>query len=489
MKYTGRILITTPLIIIGIFWFIVTNRVDAHSIKPIYYLFFSLIATPLFWYIGKRYDKSIYLTEKFRKNSIELGMSKQAIQEIFDNVDAMLWVDDFMTGEQFVSKGFANIFGFNQNDTLHGLPIWIERIHPEDQYQMAIFYENLAAGKRQNGEIRILSANNEEKWVEVRGTPILDQHGTVVKQAGVITDITERKEMESQLIESEKQFRLLTEYSPLGVLVLQEGTIIYINPAAINIFGAKDKNELTGQNIFQFVQTNYKNEVEMRIQNLINGVEREYLDLKVMGLDGIMKDVEMVSSFIHFNGEPAIMTVAKDITEQKKAQKLMYEIAYHDALTGLPNRKLFEEKMNEALKRAKVDQIELAIMFLDLDGFKAVNDTFGHDSGDLLLQKIAKRLKSCVRADDILSRFAGDEFTILLSEVTRKEAISVAERIIEVIKIPIEINEINVQVTTSIGIAFYPDIGNKVKLIKCADKAMYMAKHSGKNSFQIYQEE
>lgn len=176
----------------------------------------------------------------------------------------------------------------------------------------------------------------------------------------------------------------------------------------------------------------------------------------------------------------------KLITRLKNTNEQVLHLAHHDALTGLPNRLLFYDRLNQAIARARRDKELTGILFLDLDGFKLINDTYGHDAGDLLLQEVSKRIKSCVRDSDTVARMGGDEFTVILCNVGTAESISlVARKIIDAIAIPVLLNGKNCSVGTSIGISCYPKHGETSDLlIKVADTAMYLAKQSGKNCFR-----
>ncbi|MBI5748554.1 MAG: diguanylate cyclase [Nitrospinae bacterium] len=180
--------------------------------------------------------------------------------------------------------------------------------------------------------------------------------------------------------------------------------------------------------------------------------------------------------------------VARDTTERiRYEEKIKYQ-AYHDTLTGLPNRLLFYDRLSVALSNAKRGKGILAVIFLDIDGFKPVNDTFGHDAGDILLQSITKRLMNCIRQGDTVARIGGDEFTLILPQVTQKEEVDeIARRLIDTIKESYLINKHKLYITASIGISFYPDDGEDMQtLMKKADIAMYSAKEKGKNNYQFY---
>ena len=180
-----------------------------------------------------------------------------------------------------------------------------------------------------------------------------------------------------------------------------------------------------------------------------------------------------------------------DITARKQAEDYLTQLAHYDLLTGIPNRALFRQRLAQAISQARRHQHQLAVLFVDLDGFKAVNDTMGHATGDLLLQVVAERITQCVRADDLVARLAGDEFTILLPRIRGAEAAErVARTIIQDLARPISVQDRLLQVTSSIGIAFFPDSGHDVEtLLAAADAAMYVAKGRGKNGFAFCQEE
>jgi diguanylate cyclase (GGDEF)-like protein/PAS domain S-box-containing protein len=177
-----------------------------------------------------------------------------------------------------------------------------------------------------------------------------------------------------------------------------------------------------------------------------------------------------------------------DITEQKKTEQQLVHLAYHDALTGLPNRLLFDDRLNMALAHAQRSGTMLAVMFLDLDRFKNINDGLGHSIGDKLLRAVAERLSRTVRQEDTVARMGGDEFTVLLPDISHVEdAVEVSEKILDVLKQPLQIDAHELFVTSSIGISIYPDDGDQAEaLMKNADTALYRAKEAGRDNYQFY---
>ena len=180
-----------------------------------------------------------------------------------------------------------------------------------------------------------------------------------------------------------------------------------------------------------------------------------------------------------------------DISDRKRAEEQIEFHAYHDVLTGLPNRKLFTDRLRHSLTRAKRSGRPLAVMFIDIDHFKSINDTLGHTAGDDLLLEMARRLRACVREEDTVSRLGGDEFTIILSELRNPEdAAGVAEKVLEAAQVPLTIGSMPIVVTASIGISLYPeDGGDPESLTRNADSAMYRAKEAGRNNYQLCTDE
>ncbi len=201
----------------------------------------------------------------------------------------------------------------------------------------------------------------------------------------------------------------------------------------------------------------------------------------------MIRDVEIYSGPIKVQGVQLLYAIIHDITERILAVEMLKRQAQHDFLTGLPNRILLEDRLKVAINNAKRDKTLVALLFLDLDGFKAVNDSLGHNAGDLLLQLVAKRLRDCLRESDTVARIAGDEFTILLSEIKGiEDATIVADKVLKAIERPFKLDLNEVKISTSIGIALYPNHGEDVKqLLISADQAMYKAKTSGKNQYQV----
>ncbi|HHV71664.1 MAG TPA: EAL domain-containing protein [Clostridia bacterium] len=296
-----------------------------------------------------------------------------------------------------------------------------------------------------------------------------------------------RYDIEKALAESEKHYRALVEVFPEPLIVHQEGEIIYFNPATQKITGVADAEQLIGKPISNFICNECLEDVNLQMEEVLKGHNLDWIECKMIRADGRILDIETTAVATTYLGKPAVMSVFKDITERKKIEEKINRMAFYDELTGLPNRRLCTEYLKSRIARSERTGQPLALMFIDLDRFKMVNDSLGHSYGDLLLQKVAGRLKDCVRKYDIISRYGGDEFVIILEDVNKEKVSQIAQRIIEGFYCPFMLNGQEVFTSPSIGISFYPDDGSTAEeVVKNADTAMYLAKERGRNNYQFY---
>jgi diguanylate cyclase (GGDEF)-like protein/PAS domain S-box-containing protein len=305
-------------------------------------------------------------------------------------------------------------------------------------------------------------------------------------------DITERKRAEEALRKSEERYRTVLEAAPDPVAVYnREWEMIYLNPAFSRVFGWT-LSESREQDI-AFVPTEYLPEIMAIQEKIACGETFSGIETCRVAQDGTRVDVSLSGAgFFDPQGtlQGSVITL-QDITERKKTEQEIHFLAYHDVLTGLPNRKSFYQHLGDRLAQSdhhtrgerRVKGSKWAILFLDLDKFKYVNDTLGHDVGDELLKIVATRLQHCVRKTDYTFRLGGDEFTILLDNLTRDTDVAkVAQKIHDELARPYSIHDHELHITVSIGISLYPTDGEDMEtLIKYADMAMYAAKEEGQS--------
>jgi len=287
-----------------------------------------------------------------------------------------------------------------------------------------------------------------------------------------------------ELSESEDRFRKLSHATFEGIIIAEQGIIREVNQTFATMFGYKQW-EMLGLNVLDLVADDTSRE-EIR-ENMISEHDTSY---EAVGIrkDGTLFATEVVGTHCQYQGRSARVIAVRDITERKRSEETINRMAYHDTLTGLPNRLLFHDRVELALRQASFHHKQAAILFLDLDRFKLVNDTLGHAMGDKLLKEVAERLSCCVREEDLVARMGGDEFTVLLRNIeSEREAVRVSETIIETLRQPFLIDEYELHTTTSIGITIYPQDGDDVQmLMKNADTAMYRAKDQGRNNYSFY---
>ena len=313
--------------------------------------------------------------------------------------------------------------------------------------------------------------------------------------------------MQEQLAESERLHRYIVNTSPDIIYILnQEGFFTFINERIENLLGFS-KEEIVGKHYSFLVHhddmeqakyvfnerrigTRAAKNIELRLKCKDDGKSRHFknrtLPIELSATGMYAGRSESKKSYTGTYG------VARDVTERKIAEETINFQAYHDLLTKLPNRALLRDRLSLAISQAKRENESLAVMFLDLDRFKNINDTLGHMIGDELLQQVSSRLQDCIREGDTLARFGGDEFTLMLPKLhnSRHDASKLAQKITGALKKPFNIDGHELYVSTSIGIALYPQDGtNMDSLIKHADVAMYHVKGQGKNGYQFYSNE
>lgn len=242
-----------------------------------------------------------------------------------------------------------------------------------------------------------------------------------------------------------------------------------------------------GKSVYDFLEQNYVEQGKDRYRKILESGQVGISEYKIKKLNGNVIHAEAKSIVTIFEGIPAIQTVARDITEKKKLEERLKYLALHDELTELPNRRLFKNRLKESILQAELDQKYIALLYLDCDNFKHINDTFGHEMGDKVLKEFSKRISSCIRDSDTLARFGGDEFMVLIPNIDSKQvAFQIVNNILRAVKEPLTLEGEELILSSSIGVAFYPFDGkNHDVLIKKADSAMYLAKNGGKNQFKV----
>jgi len=320
-----------------------------------------------------------------------------------------------------------------------------------------------------------------------------------------VKNATQKRQLEAantviqqKLKESEHLHRFIVDHSPDIVFMLdKDGKFTFLNDTVYKTLGF-NKNELIGKHYTTLISSQSLEQARYVFTERRAGTSKSrHAELKLKCRDeSDFRYFDTTSMFVDIgtDGESTIQGtygVARDVTEKKQAQELINYQAYHDLLTRLPNRALMEDRLTIAITQAVRNKNKLAVMFLDLDRFKWVNDTLGHSIGDRLLQSVSQRLANCLRKGDTLARFGGDEFALVLPNIQNNhDAEVIANKILTEFKEPFTIDDHELYVSSSIGIAIYPEAGKSIEaLIQSADLAMYYVKDKGKNGFEFFNEE
>ena len=395
---------------------------------------------------------------------------------------------------EYVNTKFTELTGYSSEEAIGQNPriLKSDRVPPDTYEEL---WGTITAGREWRGEFLNLKKNGGLYWESASISPIFNDQGAITHFVAVKEDITERKRAEKALRESEARFRNILENAPIGMSVMSlEGRFMLVNNSLCELVGY-EREELEK---LTFQEITHSEELEpylAKVQRLLDGSITSFnMEKRYIRKDRQIVWAQLTSSVVRDSDGAPLYLVAQieDISGRRRSQEQIHLMAYYDALTGLPNRRLLLDRLNHALAQARRYQRSMALLFLDLDNFKHVNDTMGHDIGDELLKVVAGRLQACVRVVDTVCRQGGDEFIIVLTEIAHPQGVAVvANKIIEVISEPISLQEKELRITTSIGIAVYSVAGtdDEKELMKKADRAMYQAKYKGGNGFMFYHSE
>jgi diguanylate cyclase (GGDEF)-like protein/PAS domain S-box-containing protein len=350
-----------------------------------------------------------------------------------------------------------------------------------DQFQNAI-YRVEDYGNIQQFDF-LMTVNRIEMWFNARISPLKlktqDYFGYVV----VLQNITDQKQREEALTDNEERYKAVMLQSTESIFLADVETrvILEANQSLQRLLGYS-LEEIPGLSLYDFV-ANGQNDIYRKILRILK--DRSYYkgEMQYRRKDGTLVDVEINVNLVSYRGKKVFCVISRDITPRKLAEKQLIHTATHDPLTGLTNRLVFYDRIAVELARARRNQTNLALIYIDLDRFKIINDTLGHSCGDQLLRAVAERLQNLLRETDTLARMGGDEFMYILPEVENSEDVDrIAEKVLDAIRKPYLLDGQLQSITASIGTAIYPSDGKDAEtLMKNADFAMYFAKDNGRD--------
>jgi diguanylate cyclase (GGDEF)-like protein/PAS domain S-box-containing protein len=432
-----------------------------------------------------------------KKSEAELQIDEKRWQLALESSGDGVWDWYPRTGVEILSKRLKEIYGYGENEIADFSDELDRRTHPDDLLQMRIdrqlhfdgltpFYSN---------EHRVRCKDGRWKWILTRGTVIQrDVHGAPLRFIGTHTDISERKRAEVALRESEERLRMALSATHQGLYDLNVQTgIAIVSPEYANMLGYQHATfHETNLALQERLHPDDKEKTVSAYHAYMGGETEEYrVEFRQRKSNGEWLWIMSVGAVVEYDtdGEPLRMLGTHlDIDERKKSEALIWQQAYIDALTGLPNRRMFNDRLEHDMQKSRRTGLPLAVLFIDLDHFKVINDTLGHAIGDALLLDAAHRLQACVRDSDTVARMGGDEFTISLPELQGVEHVeTIAENIIQTMSAPFTLDGEEIFLSASIGIALFPaDASNPDDLLNHADQAMYAAKEAGRNRFSYF---
>jgi diguanylate cyclase (GGDEF)-like protein/PAS domain S-box-containing protein len=429
-----------------------------------------------------------------KKIQRELEASGERFRELADLLPGSVFECDRNFNITFLNKKAISTFGYSEKNVQRGLNI-IKAISSEEvgtvmEYVSRLLINNSDA----NGiELTGIKRSGEKFPMRLYGV-LIYQNNKPVGLRGIAIDISDQKARENALRQSEERYRTIIENIEDGYYEADlDGNLTYFNDAVLRMSG-NSREEMFCVNFRKFCKQDNGDNVFQAFHNVFqtrqpaHGIEIEW---EMQGKSGKDRIGELSASLIQDANSriTGFRGIVRDVTERRKAEEIIKKLAYHDSLTGLPNRRLFSDRLNMALKYVDRNESMLAVMMIDLDRFKEVNDSLGHLVGDMLLKAVGKRLTEMVRTSDTIARMGGDEFMVLLmTEISTHEDIAhIADKILHVFEQPVLCNGHVIKTTPSIGIAVYPEHGDNLDdLVRNADIAMYRVKEGGRNNYKFY---
>lgn len=421
--------------------------------------------------------------------------SRQRLRSLAESVPVGIFRLDEHGQCTYVNARFTEITGYTFDEVSIGLFDWLAAIHPDDRATVEAWWRSPAARAGEtSAEYRIVAKDGAVRWIAARNVSQRTADGAFAGAVGSIIDISERVEAQSALAAREAEYRLLAENSSdLIARVSADGTLLYCSPASRSLLGYEPE-EMAGAKIDRFASPDAPFDFAGVVSRIERGDGTQVITFRAARRDGRECWCEAAVRGVPGTGggrAGELIAVCRDITDRKLAEDLLAYQALHEPLTGLPNRSLFLDRLSLALAHSARRKTTTAVLFIDLDRFKIINDSLGHETGDRILVDVGRRLQEVVRPGDTVARFGGDEFTILCEDLDdERQAVAIAERAAAAIGAPMTLEGHEMFLSSSVGIALATDARRRPEdLIRNADAAMYRAKERGKARYEIFDED
>lgn len=428
---------------------------------------------------------------RVRERTAELAQSEEQLRAVLDGAELGFWDWNIVTGEVARNERWATMLGYTSREIAHTTLQWTDFIYPDDRDFAWQSINDVLEGRSQVHKIeyRMLHKDGSIRWVSDHANVMQrDAGGNPIRMSGIHSDITERKQVDEAISESNQRFRSILDNLFAYVALLDtNGVVQEINKAPLERAGYR-REEVVGRYFYDVPWWNYDDQVREQLITAINAAKQgntsRYDITAKMGNDLVPLDFLITPVQDNSGRIVGLLPTAVDITERKRLEEELQRQAHMDYLTGLPNRRSFMDRGEIELARILRYESPLSILMLDIDHFKKINDTYGHQSGDLVLASVASTFQEVLRNVDISGRLGGEEFAVILPETGIEKATEVAERLREIIsadKVTLT-DGIEINYTVSIGVATLIEKTSNINmLLNEADKALYKAKQTGRN--------
>lgn len=428
--------------------------------------------------------------QRLRQNLETLRENEHRYRTLTQQLPVGIFMTDLEGACRYVNERWCQMTGFTAEQAA-GL-LWTQAVHPDEREQvLKAWQQAVREGSEFVLDHRFRSRSGRTTWLDTRAVPLRDRSGRLTYYLGANTDIADLKRTEETLRASEARFRSYFELPLVGIALIGPDKRWWeVNDRLCDLLGYRRSQLLR----LSWAELTYPDDLATDLAQFDRVMNRRIdgysLDKRFLRQDGTLLYASVSTRCVRRpNGVvDYFVAVIQDITERKQAEEHIQHLAHFDVLTGLPNRALLGDRLEQAALRALRDRTQVGVLLVDLDHFKRINDTLGHTVGDQLLREVAKRLQACARQGDTISRQGGDEFAVVLPDLeANDEAARIAQQILEAVAQPYQIEDHELHVACSVGISLCPRDGRSAEnLIKNADSALYRAKDLGRNNYQFY---
>ncbi|MBT9493206.1 MAG: EAL domain-containing protein [Paucibacter sp.] len=411
-----------------------------------------------------------------------------------------LWDWDVVSGTVCFDARWCAMLGYRVQDLAPHVSSWRDLLHPDDRAAVTAQLQPYLDGRAEHFTLQFRLRHRDGHWVWIHSNGRMmgrDAEGRVLRMVGTHLDISQIRSSEQQLQSQAEHTQAILDNMVDGVITIDEqGRIESINLSACRMFGYADA-ELLGRNVRVLMPEPDRGRHDQYLANHMRGGPARIIgigrDVSGQRKDGAVFPMSLAVSRIERDGRPLFIGLTRDITERKRAEAAIEQLAFYDPLTSLPNRRLLLDRLNQALAASRRSGRHGAVLFIDMDNFKSLNDTLGHGMGDRMLQRVAQRLQGALRAGDTVARWGGDEFVVLMQDLGGKRADAIrhaeqaGEKLLRVLGQPYKLDDYAHHSTPSIGIVLWCDEQtDSEELLKHADHAMYQAKAGGRNQLSFF---